>query len=167
MNVRIDKQTRLQSWKRNTIFGDYPVHIRAGNLTITLLFADVDSLRRLGDLLEQTLKEITRFFAKFDYPSSATRPLEIYHHSGTTYWQEKRGWPSKLKIRESSLKDNSLQERLKHETRSNRSSKHSHPGFVEPDSPHGHGSTGCARAAAGYPADPTDPAGSAVPVHKI
>ena len=58
MNVRIDKNTKLQPWNANPIFGDYPVHIRAGNLTITLLFADTDSIGRFRNLLETTLVEI-------------------------------------------------------------------------------------------------------------
>lgn len=58
VNVRIDKNTKLQPWNANSIFGDYPVHIRSGNLTITLLFEDTASIGRFRDLLEATLVEI-------------------------------------------------------------------------------------------------------------
>ncbi len=58
MNIHITKLTRLQSWEGRTIFGDYPLHLRPGNFTVTLLFADAESVRRLYEMLGQLLAEI-------------------------------------------------------------------------------------------------------------
>jgi hypothetical protein len=58
MNIHINKQTRFQSWEGRTIFGEYPVHIRPGNFTVTLLFHDEESIDNLRQILNQTLLEI-------------------------------------------------------------------------------------------------------------
>lgn len=58
MNIHIDKHTRFQTWDGKTIFSEYPVHIRSGNFTVTLLFHDRDSIDNLRQLLAQTLLEI-------------------------------------------------------------------------------------------------------------
>jgi len=58
MNIHITKHTRLQPWEGKTIFGDYPLHLRPGNFTVTLLFADAESIRRLHEMLGQLLAEI-------------------------------------------------------------------------------------------------------------
>jgi len=39
LNIHINKHTRFQSWEGQTIFNEYPVHIRSGNFTVTLLFS--------------------------------------------------------------------------------------------------------------------------------
>lgn len=46
MNIHISKHTRLQPWEGKTIFGDYPVHLRPGNFTVTLLLQGVDRNRQ-------------------------------------------------------------------------------------------------------------------------
>lgn len=58
MNIHINRQTRFQSWEGRTIFGEYPVHIRPGNFTVTLLFHDEESIDNLRQILAQTLLEI-------------------------------------------------------------------------------------------------------------
>jgi len=58
VNIHINKQTRFQSWEGRTIFGEYPVHIRPGNFTVTLLFHDEESIDNLRQILSQTLLEI-------------------------------------------------------------------------------------------------------------
>lgn len=58
MNIRINGYTRYQSWDGNTIFGEYPLHIKSGNLTVTLMFQDLDAIRTLKDLLVMTIDEI-------------------------------------------------------------------------------------------------------------
>lgn len=58
MNIHINKQTRFQSWEGKTIFGEYPVHIRPGNFTVTLMFHDEESIDNLRQILSQTLLEI-------------------------------------------------------------------------------------------------------------
>ena len=58
MNIHINKQTRFQPWEGRTIFGEYPVHIRPGNFTVTLMFHDEESIDNLRQILAQTLLEI-------------------------------------------------------------------------------------------------------------
>lgn len=58
MNIHINKNTRIQPWEHKTIFGEYPVHLRPGNFTVTLLFHDAASISRLHEVLAQTLLEI-------------------------------------------------------------------------------------------------------------
>ena len=53
MNIHINKTTRFQSWEGKTIFGEYPVHIRPGNFTVTLIFHDQESIERLSQLLNR------------------------------------------------------------------------------------------------------------------
>ena len=43
MNIRINKNTRLQPRKGQTVFNEYPVFIRPGNFTVTLMFHDAES----------------------------------------------------------------------------------------------------------------------------
>jgi len=57
VNIHINKHTRFQSWDGKTIFNEYPVHIRSGNFTVTLLFHDRDSIDNLRHLAE-TMCEI-------------------------------------------------------------------------------------------------------------
>lgn len=58
MNIHINKHTRFQSWEGKTIFNEYPVHIRSGNLTVTLLFHDRESIENLHQILTETMVEI-------------------------------------------------------------------------------------------------------------
>jgi hypothetical protein len=58
MNIHINKTTRLQSWEGKTVFGEYPVYIRPGNFTVTLMFHDKESINRLCQLLVETIFEI-------------------------------------------------------------------------------------------------------------
>ncbi len=58
MNIHINKHTRFQAWEGKTIFNEYPVHIRSGNFTVTLLFHDCDSMEKLRQVLTDTLFEI-------------------------------------------------------------------------------------------------------------
>jgi hypothetical protein len=58
MNIHINKTTRFQSWEGKTIFGEYPVHIRPGNFTVTLMFHDQESIERLSQLLDETVVQI-------------------------------------------------------------------------------------------------------------
>lgn len=58
MNIHINKTTRLQSWEGKTVFGEYPVYIRPGNFTVTLMFHDKESINRLCQLLMDTMLEI-------------------------------------------------------------------------------------------------------------
>lgn len=58
MNIHINKHTRFQSWEGETIFNEYPVHIRSGNLTVTLLFHDRESIDNLRQILAETMFEI-------------------------------------------------------------------------------------------------------------
>jgi len=58
MNIHISKHTRLQPWEGRPVFGEYPVYIRPGNFTVTLLFADADSVRRLYEMLAELLSDI-------------------------------------------------------------------------------------------------------------
>jgi len=58
MNIHINKHTRFQSWEGKTIFNEYPVHIRSGNLTVTLLFHDMESIEDLRQILTETILEI-------------------------------------------------------------------------------------------------------------
>jgi hypothetical protein len=58
MNIHINKHTRFQSWEGKTIFNEYPVHIRSGNLTVTLLFHDRESMENLRQILTETILEI-------------------------------------------------------------------------------------------------------------
>jgi len=58
MNIHINKNTRIQSWEKKTIFGEYPVHLRPGNFTVTLLFHDAGSILRLCEVLTDTLAQI-------------------------------------------------------------------------------------------------------------
>ncbi|MGE5605650.1 MAG: hypothetical protein ACM3YE_08165 [Bacteroidota bacterium] len=58
MNVHINKTTRLQSWEGKTIFGEYPVYIRPGNFTVTLMFHDKESINRFCQILMDTIFEI-------------------------------------------------------------------------------------------------------------
>jgi hypothetical protein len=58
MNIHINKTTRFQSWEGQTIFGEYPVYIRPGNFTVTLMFHNKESINRLCQLLVETIFEI-------------------------------------------------------------------------------------------------------------
>jgi hypothetical protein len=58
MNIHINKTTRLQPWDGKTVFGEYPVFIRPGNFTVTLLFHDKESINRFCQLLMDTIFEI-------------------------------------------------------------------------------------------------------------
>lgn len=58
MNIRINKHTKLENWKRKTIFSEFPIHIKAGNLVVTLLFHDLESLKKMRDTLDNTIYEI-------------------------------------------------------------------------------------------------------------
>lgn len=58
VNIHINRTTRLQPWDGRTVFGEYPVFIRPGNFTVTLLFHDAEAVRKLYDILGQTLIEI-------------------------------------------------------------------------------------------------------------
>jgi len=58
MNIHINKHTRLQPWEGKTIFGDFPLHLRCGNMTVTLLFADADSIRQVYEMLANLLAEV-------------------------------------------------------------------------------------------------------------
>lgn len=58
MNIHINKTTRFQSWEGKTIFGEYPVYIRPGNFTVTLMFHDKESMNRLCQLLVEMIFEI-------------------------------------------------------------------------------------------------------------
>jgi hypothetical protein len=58
MNIHINKTTRLQSWEGKTVFGEYPVYIRPGNFTVTLMFHDQESINRLCQLRVETIFEI-------------------------------------------------------------------------------------------------------------
>jgi hypothetical protein len=58
MNIHINKTTRFQSWEGKTVFGEYPVYIRPGNFTVTLMFHDKESMNRLCQLLVKMIFEI-------------------------------------------------------------------------------------------------------------
>jgi hypothetical protein len=58
MNIHINKHTRFQTWEGKTIFNEYPVYIRTGNFTVTLLFHDRDSMDNLRQILAETICEI-------------------------------------------------------------------------------------------------------------
>lgn len=58
MNIHINKQTRLQPWHNQTIFGEYPLFIRPGNFTVSLLFHDAESISRVAEMLSKMLLEI-------------------------------------------------------------------------------------------------------------
>jgi len=58
MNIHINKTTRLQSWEGKTVFGEYPLFIRPGNFTVTLMFHDKESITRLCELLMEMVFEI-------------------------------------------------------------------------------------------------------------
>lgn len=58
MNIHINKHTRLQPWEGRTVFGDYPLYMRPGNFTVALLFADVDAVRRLYNMLGELIDDI-------------------------------------------------------------------------------------------------------------
>ncbi|KKM10618.1 hypothetical protein SY88_13225 [Clostridiales bacterium PH28_bin88] len=58
MNIHINKHTRFQSWEGKTFFNEYPVHIRSGNITVTLLFYDKESIDNLRQILAETMFEI-------------------------------------------------------------------------------------------------------------
>lgn len=55
MNIHINKNTRLQPWNGQTVFNEYPVFIRPGNFTVTLMFHDAESIGRLNSLLADML----------------------------------------------------------------------------------------------------------------
>lgn len=74
LNVHINKTTRLQPWEGRTVFGEYPVFIRPGNFTVTLMFHDRESIDRLCRLLKETVAEIdTQEFMKECFPTSIQR----------------------------------------------------------------------------------------------
>lgn len=73
MNIHINKNTRFQSWEGKTIFNEYPVHIRPGNFTVTLLFQDKTSIANLCQILTETILEIED--AENPFPSSLTKRL--------------------------------------------------------------------------------------------
>jgi len=58
VNIHINKTTRLQGWDGKTVFGEFPVYIRPGNFTVTLMFHDKESINRLCQLLLDTMFEI-------------------------------------------------------------------------------------------------------------
>lgn len=61
MNIHINKHTRFQSWEGKCIFNEYPLHIRTGNLTVTLLFHDHNSMNSLYEILSETIWETKPF----------------------------------------------------------------------------------------------------------
>lgn len=58
VNIHINKTTRIQTWEGKTVFGEYPVYIRPGNFTVTLMFHDKESINRFCQLLMDTIFEI-------------------------------------------------------------------------------------------------------------
>lgn len=58
MNIHINRLTRFQSWEGKTIFNEYPLHIRPGNFTVTLLFHDTECIDKLRQILDDTVAEI-------------------------------------------------------------------------------------------------------------
>jgi hypothetical protein len=58
MNIHINKNTRFQPWNGQTIFKEYPLHIRPGNFTVTLLFHDAESMIQMHDILAEMIQEI-------------------------------------------------------------------------------------------------------------
>jgi hypothetical protein len=58
MNIHINKTTRFQSWEGKTVFGEFPVYLRPGNFTVTLMFHDKESINRLCQLLIETVFQI-------------------------------------------------------------------------------------------------------------
>lgn len=74
MNIHISKHTRLQSWEGKTIFGEYPIYLRPGNFTVTLLFADAHSVRRLYEMLAELLADIEVVPMSVQWPPNDTEP---------------------------------------------------------------------------------------------
>lgn len=58
MNIHISKNTGFQTWEQRTIFGEYPLHIRPGNFTVTILFHDLEAIRLMYEMLAQMMLEI-------------------------------------------------------------------------------------------------------------
>ena len=58
MNIHINKHTKFQSWEKKPIFGEYPVHIQSGKFTVTILFHDLESLKRFNYTLNDMISEI-------------------------------------------------------------------------------------------------------------
>lgn len=58
MNIHITKNTSFQTWDKRTIFNEFPLFIRPGNFTVTLMFHDTESIRRLADMLNDMAIEI-------------------------------------------------------------------------------------------------------------
>lgn len=69
MNIHINKTTRFQAWEGRTVFGEYPVFIRPGNFTVTLLFHDKESINRLCRLLLDMVAEIEAEMLTMECPS--------------------------------------------------------------------------------------------------
>jgi hypothetical protein len=74
LNIHINKTTRLQSWEGKTVFGEYPVYIRPGNFTVTLMFHDKESINRFCQLLMDTLFEID---VKLEEPCKSPIQLKL------------------------------------------------------------------------------------------
>ncbi len=69
MNIHINKNTRFQSWNKQTVFNEYPLYIKPGTFTVSLLFHDAGSIRKLAQMLDEMLIEIETN----DWTSSSSR----------------------------------------------------------------------------------------------
>jgi len=78
MNIHINKTTRLQPWEGKTVFGEYPVFIRPGNFTVTLMFHDKESINRLCQILMDTIFEIDTDMA------GAVPPIQLKQRKNKT-----------------------------------------------------------------------------------
>lgn len=76
MNIHINKHTRFQSWEGKTIFNEYPVHIRSGNFTVTLLFHDRESINNLRQILTETMFEIEPKEFMEKYVTTSLTPIK-------------------------------------------------------------------------------------------
>jgi len=74
VNIHVNRYTRLQSWQGKTIFGDYPLHLRPGNFTVTLLFHDAQSVRRVYEMLGELLADIESAPLVPSWPSPPEEP---------------------------------------------------------------------------------------------
>ena len=58
MNIHITKNTSFQTWDKRTVFNEFPLFIRPGNFTVTLMFHDAEAIRRMADMLNDMANEI-------------------------------------------------------------------------------------------------------------
>lgn len=58
MNIHINRYTHYQTWENKKIFDDYPIHIKNGKFTVTLLFQEKESILELSDTLKEMVNEI-------------------------------------------------------------------------------------------------------------